>query len=126
MRCSGGSKCDCTLFQGGRQAKKCKSCRHDRGSHYNNGNERSDDDDDDDDSNNANDTNDDDSSDGDDGDSNDNAKQPSTSTKNRMTVSSLVANLINDGEHSRAEVENAKREAKAGLTRQQVSLTFTG
>jgi len=121
MRCSGGSKCNCALFQGGHRAKRCKSCHHDRGSHYEPGSDDDDDDDDDDDESSGNDRDD---KDGDDND-NGNAKQPSIRMKNKMTVSSLVANLINDGERSRVEVENAEREAKAGLTRRQVGFMLT-
>jgi hypothetical protein len=133
MRCSGGSKCDCTLFIGGHCVKRCKNCSHDRNSHYEphndcgsssdcsgsenitsdtNGNSNTDNDD----------SGSDDSDDGSDGGGE--SKLQSTRMKNRMTVDSLVADLINGGEHSKVEVENAKKEAKAGLTRQQVSLMF--
>lgn len=115
MRCSGSPKCNCTLFQGGRRAKRCKTCRHDQKSHYE--------------------PNEDDNSSGDDSSSsndidnadnnNNNTKRPSTSTTNKMTVSSLVADLINSGEHLRTNVENATREAKAGLTKRQVSSMLT-
>lgn len=120
MRCSGSSKCNCTLFQGRPRTKKCKYCRHDRGSHY----EPSNDNDDSDEDNGGN-SNDDSEDDSDNNDDSDGAKQPSTSMKNKMTVSSLVANIIGSSKPSWAEVENAKREANAGLTRRQVGPTST-
>ena len=125
MRCSGGSKCNCTLFKGGRRTKRCKSCHHGQGSHYEPSRNESGDDNDGNDSDgtsgvsDSNDSNDDDD-DIDDGDGDKGDKLPLTRTRNKMTVSSLVADLINGGEHSRAEVESAKSEAKAGLTRRQV------
>jgi hypothetical protein len=125
MRCSGGSKCNCTQFNGRHPTKRCKTCHHGRGSHYEpNDNDSSsgkhssfsDSTGDVEDSNdNSNDNN----SNDDNGNGNDNGKLASTRTKNKMTVSSLVADLLN-GEHSKAEVEDAKSEARAGLTRQQV------
>ena len=36
-------------------------------------------------------------------------------------VSALIANLIKGGEYTNGEVESAKNEAKAGLTRKHVS-----
>ena len=115
MRCSGASsgKCTCTLFRGGRQAKICKSCHHHRTSHY----ELSDSD------STSGDHSDSDNNTGYDSDSNNDnrTKQESGHRKNKMTVSSLVTDLLNTGESSQAEVKNARREAKAGLTKKQVS-----
>lgn len=117
MRCSGSSKCDCTLFNGGPRAKRCRSCSHNRGSHYE---PRDDDSSSGDHNDSSNDTNDD-----DDTDENDNDHKPPLAVmKNKMTVSSLVADLINSGEHSRVEVGNAQREARAGLTKRQVCSIF--
>lgn len=125
MRCSGSPKCNCTLFQGKSRAKRCKSCHHDRGSHY----EANSDHDTSDDGDNSSDHGDSDNHTNDDSNDNsdsDTVKQQSTSVKNKMTVSSLLADLIDNGESSRVEVENARREAKAGLTRQKVGSTLTG
>lgn len=127
MRCSGSPKCDCTLFRGDGRAKRCKSCRHDQGSHYETS---SDDDSGDGDSgsshdNSSNDTNLDTSDDNDDSESSsDTVRRPSASMKNKATVSSLVADLLNDGKSSRTEVEDAKREAKAGLMKKKVCSMF--
>ena len=114
MRCSGGSsKCACTLFHGGRRAKICKSCQHHEASHYEPGDSDS----------SSGDHSDSDDTTGHNSNSNDDkgTKQASSYKKNKMTVSSLVTDLLNTGESSKAEVENARREAKAGLTKKQVS-----
>ena len=114
MQCLGGSsKCVCTLFYGGHQAKICKSCQHHEASHYEPGDSNS---------SSGNHSNSDNTA-GHNSNSNDNkgTKQASSYKKNKMTVSSLITNLLNTGESSKAEVENARREAKASLTKKQVS-----
>lgn len=121
MRCSGGSKCNCTLFQGGRRATRCQSCRHNRESHYESSNDN---DSSDDHSGCGNDTNGTDDGDDNEDDNDSDTERPSASKKNKITVSSLLADLTGSGEHPRVEVENAEREAKAGLTRRQVGLIF--
>lgn len=95
--------------------KKCRSCHHDWGSHYKPGSGDSGSSSHGDSGGDAGDTN----------SSDNNSGQLPTSLKNKMTVSSLVADLINGGDCSMAEVKNAKNEAKAGLTRKQVCSTFT-
>jgi len=115
MKCS-GYKCKCTEFQGTHKAKICKGCNHSRDSHYSpgsdsSGSNRNDGDDTDDDEN--------------DDDTDGNTARPSTGIKNKMTVSSLVADLVQGGEYSKADTDAAKREAKAGLMRRQVGSSFS-
>ena len=117
-KCSGSPKCNCTEFQGTRKAKRCEGCRHGRDSHYD---LHSDDD--------ADDSSDEGASDGagDSDNSDNNAIPPSAgSTKNKMTVSSLVEDLIGSGGYPKVDVDIASREAKAGLTRQRVGSAFAG
>lgn len=105
MRCEGGPNCGCTLFRSEKSSKRCKSCKHNRNSHYE--------------------TSDDDSNDDSDSDSNDNTTgKPLTNAKNKVFVSSLVSDLIDNGEYTGAEVETATREARAGLTKRHVGLMF--
>jgi len=111
MVCSGGHNCKCTGFHVKKSSRKCKACSHPLDDH----DESSDD-------NSSKGSN----SDGGD-DSNDDSghghggKLPS-STKNKRTVSALIANLIDGGEYTGTEVKNAKDKAKAGLMRKRVSL----
>jgi hypothetical protein len=124
MKCSGSrGKCKCTEFQGtARKPGHCEGCRHDRDSHYDSSDDSGGDSDDDDPDNTSDDGEDEDNGDE---DNEDDTTQPSTA-KNKMAVSSLVANLIQDGEYSNTDVDTAKREAKAGLRRQQVCSMLVG
>ena len=118
MKCSGSYKCKCTEFQGARKAKRCTDCRHDRNSHYDPGSNDSGSDHNSDhnsDSSNDNDSND---------DTESNTARPSTGRKNKTIVSSLVADLLQSGEYSNVDIDAAKSEAKAGLTRRQVGPTI--
>ena len=118
MKCS-KRKCKCTEFQGTHKAKMCKGCHHSRDSHYSPGSDDS--------GSNRNDdsnTNDDDDENGNDTDGD--TAHPSSSTKNKMTVSSLIDDLVRGGEYSKVDVDAAKREAKTGLMRRQVGSLFPG
>jgi len=111
-----GHKCGCAKFQlGARKPETCGCCHHRRNWHY--------------DSDTGLDSEDDHTSgDSDDDDDDDSAgrrtTRPSTSTKNKRTVSSLAADLVEGGEYSGVDVDVAKGEAKAGLMKQQVGSNF--
>lgn len=121
MRCAGSIECNCTQFRGKTLAKDCKTCEHDRGLHYepsdDNGGDGKDD------------GTDSESDDGDDSDSDeastDSDKQPLASTRKKTTVSSLAADLLKGGEYTGMQVDQAKSEATAGLTRRHVGQTLT-
>ena len=123
-----GHKCRCLKFQGTQKTKTCKGCHHGRDWHYNLDSEVDDDnkgyDDDDDDDENDDDDDDDDDSNDDNG--NGKTTRSSMRTKNKRTVSSLMADLVEGGEYSGADVDAANREAKAGLMRQQVGSMLFG
>lgn len=106
MRCSGGSDCDCTSFQPRKSSSKCKACSHLQGDYSeSSGNESSGD--------SNNDSNNDSSNDN--GDNN-----SGHDVKNEAMVSALLMNLLEDGHYTSGQVESAKNEAKAGLTRKHV------
>ena len=102
MRCSGSSNCDCTGFQPRKSSAKCRDCSHLQHDHHESSSDNSSD----------NSRNDD--SGGGHGD------KLSAGTKNTKTVSALLTNLIEGGHYTSMEVEGAKNEAKAGLTRKRV------
>jgi len=107
MRCSGSRNCVCTGFQSRKSSTKCRACSHLQANHESSGDDSSNDSDTDLDDNN-------DSSCG----------KLSASTKNKKTVSALLTNLIEGGDYTSKEVEGAKNEAKAGLTRKRVGRFF--
>jgi len=50
---------------------------------------------------------------------------PPPNTRNKRVVSSLVSDLIRDGEYTRGEVENAQTEMRAGLMKRHVGRLAT-
>ena len=111
MRCSGSRNCDCTGFQPRKSSAKCRACSHVQGHHHESSGDDSSND-----------------SDSDLDDNNDSGfghgGKLSAGTKNKKTVSALLTNLIEGGNYTGVEVEDAKNEAKAGLTRKRVG-TFS-
>ena len=97
--CSFGERnCDCTSFQPRKSSAKCKTCSHLQRDHQeSSGNDSSAD------SNS-------------DSDSDDNVASGCD-----KTVSALLTNLLEDGNYTGVEVESARNEAKAGLTKKRVS-----
>lgn len=118
MKCSGSPKCKCTKFWGAPKAKRCEGCRHSHNSHYKPDSDENDDGSSDEEVSNG--------AGGDDDSSDDNTALPSTGMTNTMIVSSLFADLRGSGESPKVDLDTASREAKAGLTRQQVSSAFAG
>lgn len=117
MWCSGGKNCSCTNFRLKNGSAKCRACSHPVDQHH------------DSDDNSAGDDSNSDSGSDEDGDGDDDEDgsgcghggNPLTSKKNEKTVSALLANLVESGEYTSMDVENAKKEAKAGLTKKHVS-----
>ena len=147
MKCSGSRNCDCTSFRPKKSSSRCKACSHHKDHHRrsgssddddsnddgdNDGNDDGEDDGDDDGDDNGNNDGDDDNgnSDNDDDDNsgddivvhptggNGTKRQPKT--KNKTRVSALIAELIQGGEYTNRQVEGAKNEANAGLTKRRV------
>lgn len=99
MRCSGGRNCGCTNLRHKKGSTQCKTCSHDFDDHR---------------SSSDNDNSDDGSSD------NSQIGKPPLNAGNKRIVSTLVSDLIRDGEYTGREVECAQNEARAGLTKKHV------
>jgi len=95
MKCSGSRNCDCTGFQPRKTSPKCRACSHPQGDHRES------------------------SSDDSSGDSDSSHEDSGRDTKEK-TVSALVTNLLEDSNYTGVEVESARNEARAGLTRKRV------